>query len=186
MERSMSMWKKVGLGVAAAGLAFVTLIPTGHGRRPATPELSVHQLVYGSPDSSWTKRAAELAVANPGFAERLARVAESEEVGPMGRAAAFEALANAGTDVAQGAMREALDTATIRTDPDYSALLARLSNVHQPTPETTRYLAELHDEAVRAGRPEVASAAALDRDGSRAPFDARHGHQARTGVMHKR
>jgi hypothetical protein len=80
-------------------------------------------------------------------------------------------------------MRAELTTATLRTDPDYAALVARLGGVRQPTAETTAFLAELHDEAVRAGAVQVAAASAPD--GGAAVFDAR-GRHARGGAGHQR
>jgi hypothetical protein len=180
----MKWIRSLGLGVAAAGLSIVTMMPASASRREPSPELTVQKLVYGNPDRAWTRPAAELATVDAGFAERLARVAGSEEAGALGRAAAFEALADAGTPAAQTAMRDALATASLRTDPDYAALLLRLGSVRCPTPETVAWLAELHDEAVRAGALQVAAASAPD--GGRAAFDGAHGRHARSGAAHQR
>jgi hypothetical protein len=113
-------------------------------------------------------------------------VAESDEVGGLGRAAAFEALAAAGTPAAQTAMRDALASAALQTSSDYGALVAQLGSVRAPTPETVTWLARLHDAAVRAGAPQVAAASAPNRDGTHAAFDARHGHHARGGAARQR
>jgi hypothetical protein len=183
MDPKSKWMMKVTIGAVAAGLAMLSLLPAPAGHVAMTPDTAARALVFGRADAAWTEHASELAAMSPAFANRLSQLARSNQVSPLGRGAALDALVRAGTPEAQSSLRAALAADTVREDSAYPLLLARLGAVKSPTVETIAYLDHVHRAAVQAQASELASASASalsDAVSHRVAMLTAKRHQART------
>jgi hypothetical protein len=182
-----TLMMKLTMGAAAAGLSLLSLMPSSRAER--TTDHAVRELVYGRADAAWTRDASAMATMSPAFAEELARLCESNEVGPLGRSRAIEALAQSGTPEAQTTLRAVLDRDAVQADAAYPLLMARLGAVQSPTTDTIAYLGRTHEAAVAASATELAAAsesALHDAMSNRVANLIARRHQARTFLGHKR
>lgn len=170
---------KITIGLTGAALLAASLLPAAYGgrRERVTVESATRALVYGQADGSWTARAARLVAGDPEAAQAIVHVAEAANVGGETRARALDALAQAGDDGAQEAMRAALSSPSVRADATYPMLVARLAGVEAPTLDTLIFLAQLRESARAAGQLELAEASA--------PICHRL-HKARAPLSHRR
>ena len=128
MERNDQKKLKVTAGLVAAAVIGLTM--QAHGARgKLTAATAERALVYGSVDATWTQRAAALIAADPAAASEFGRIAASTSVDGVRRGLALDALALAGTDAAQAAMRDALSAPATQADPTYPLLLVRLGKL---------------------------------------------------------
>jgi hypothetical protein len=162
MENKNRLMMKITMGVAAAGLSLLSLLPAPNA--PMSQADTERALVYGRADSGWTARAAELAAADGDFATQLGRIAESDRSDSLGRGHVLDALARAGTPAAQKAMQATLRAPAVTADGAYALLVSRLGSLQAPTGDTLEYLGRTHVAAVAAGNGQLAlaSESALD------------------------
>jgi hypothetical protein len=144
MDRNDSKKLKVTAGLVAAGVIGLTVQAQG-GRNCMTASTAERTLVYGHVDSEWAKRTAKLVQAEPELATRLANIAISNAVDDVGRGLVLDALAQAGSDAAQEAMRETL--AALHDDAVYPALLTSLGQLTAPSSETLTYVSDARARA---------------------------------------
>ena len=165
METTKSrLMMKITLGVAAAGLSVLSLLPAQFGTAPMNEDETAKALVYGRANDAWTARAAELAASDNAFAAKLGQLAQRDGADSLSRDHVLDALAKAGTPAAQKAMRVTLRTPAVEADGAYAMMVARLGGLQAPTADTLEYLGQSHVNAVAAGDTQLAlaSEAALD------------------------
>ncbi|HEX4460795.1 MAG TPA: hypothetical protein VIA18_22605 [Polyangia bacterium] len=164
METKNRLMMKITLGVAAAGLSILSLLPAQLGPAPMNEDETAKALVYGRANDAWTTRAADLATSDGAFAAKLGQLAQRDGADSLSRDRVIDALAKAGTPAAQKAMRATLRTPAVKADGAYALMVARLGNLQSPTADTLEYLGQSHVDAVAAGDMQLAlaSEAALD------------------------
>ena len=162
MENKSRLMMKITLGVAAAGLSILSLLPAPSA--PMSEDETAKALVYGRANDAWTERAAMWAASDNAFATKLGQLAQRDGADSLSRDRVLEALAKAGTPAAQQAMRTTLRSPTVAADGTYALLVARLGGLQAPTAETLEYLGQEHVNAVAAGDTQLAlaSESALD------------------------
>jgi hypothetical protein len=169
MDRNDSRKLKVTAGLVAAGVIGLTVQAQG-GRNTMNADAAERNLVYGQVDASWVKRTSKLVQAEPELAARLERIAISKSVDDVRRGQVLDALAQAGTEPAQKAMRETLAALQQQGDPVYPVLLARLGQLTSPSQDTLSYVSVARVRAVDDGNGDVAYAA-------QQTLDAAYGHR---------
>lgn len=162
MENKSSLMMKITLGVAAAGLSILSVLPAPSA--PMSEDETAKALVYGRANDAWTGRAAMLAASDSAFAAKLGQLAQRDGADSLSRDRVLDALAKAGTPAAQRAMRATLRAPAVAADGTYALLVARLGGVQVPTADTLEFLGQAHVSAVAAGDTQLAlaSEAALD------------------------
>ena len=158
MERNDSKKLKVTVGLVAVGVIGLTVQAEG-ARKNLTPEGAERALVYGHVDASWVKRTGKLAAQNPQLAAELGRITQSTKLDGVRRGQALDALAQAGSDAAQKAMRDALAAPSVMADPTYPMLVTRLGQVSAPSTQTLSFVEVTRGKAIAEGNAELAMAA---------------------------
>jgi hypothetical protein len=158
MERNDGKKLKVTAGLVAAGVIGLTVQAQG-GRNTMNAAAAEHTLVYGHVDREWVKRTSKLVEAEPELAQRLERIAVSTSVDDVRRGQVLDALAQAGTEPAQKAMRETLTALAQHEDAVYPLLLTKLGQVSSPSLDTVAYVSVARMRAFNEGNGEVAFAA---------------------------
>jgi hypothetical protein len=156
MQRNDSKKLKITTGAVAAAVIGLTVQAHGH-RNDITGAVAEHTLVYGHVDSDWIKRTSKLIAAEPDMAARLERIAVSNGVDDVRRGQVLDALAQAGSEPAQKAMRETLTA--LDHEPVYPVLLARLGQLTTPSAETLSYVSVQRMRGFDEGNSELAYAA---------------------------
>jgi hypothetical protein len=158
MERNDGKKLKVTAGLVAAGVIGLTMQAQG-ARHNLTPGAAEHALVYGHVDATWVQRTGKLAADNPELAKELGRIAQSTSLDGVRRGQALDALAQAGSDEAQKAMRDALAARAVMADPTYPLLVTRLGQISVPTSQTLAFVEVTRGKALSEGNAELAMAA---------------------------
>jgi hypothetical protein len=156
MDRNDSLKLKITTGAVAAAVIGLTVQAHGH-RNDMTAATAEHTLVYGQVNSDWVNRTGKLIAAEPELAARLEHIAVSNAVDDVRRGQVLDALAQAGCEPAQKAMRETLTT--LNREPVYPMLLARLGQLTAPSAETLSYVSVQRMRAFNDGNSELAYSA---------------------------
>jgi hypothetical protein len=118
-----------------------------------------HTLIYGRVNAEWIARTSQLVAARPELAARLGRIASSNAVDDVRRGQALDALARAGSEPAQQAMRATLTALAAADDPVYPVLLGKLGQLTAPSAETLSYVSVQRMRAFDDGNEQLAYAA---------------------------
>jgi hypothetical protein len=158
MERNDGRKLKITTGLVAAAVIGLTVQAQG-GHNDMNADMAEHTLVYGRVDQAWIARTSQLVAAQPELAARLGRIASSNAVDDVRRGQVLDALARAGSDSAEKAMRESLTALSTAGDPVYPVLLGKLGQLTAPSAETLSYVSVQRMRAFDDGNEQLAFAA---------------------------